>query len=295
MTRSGHVLALGLVVSALAPACTDSYRVATLAPLPGGGGADGGGASEADAAVLPPPLDAAEPPDVPADARFVLLPPATELPSEASCAARVRRSDWEPRRGNQLYNQRVPAPAQLTALSNGTSGLNRDYARRVTGNFVGTTDEILQWGACKWGFDEDYVRSFAARASNWQQNLWRLWTDTMSSCPPNAETMTAAGTTQCAIIYGILQISYTYHKQTWPMIHDNTAFNVDYALAYVRNCFEGRSGWLNGSGGRPYAAGDEWGCLGAYYSGQWYDSDGTEYMEAIKGQMINKPWTAPGF
>ena len=35
---------------------------------------------------------------------------------------------------------------------------NTEIAARVTGNFTGTTDMILQWAACKWGIDEDIVR-----------------------------------------------------------------------------------------------------------------------------------------
>jgi autotransporter family porin len=36
---------------------------------------------------------------------------------------------------------------------------------RVTGNFTGTTDEIIQWAAHKWGIDEDVVRSVATAES----------------------------------------------------------------------------------------------------------------------------------
>jgi autotransporter family porin len=37
----------------------------------------------------------------------------------------------------------------------------------VTGHFTGTTDEILQWGAYKWGFDPDLVRANAVDESRW--------------------------------------------------------------------------------------------------------------------------------
>ena len=30
---------------------------------------------------------------------------------------------------------------------------------RVDGQFTGTTDEIFQWGACKWGLPEALLRS----------------------------------------------------------------------------------------------------------------------------------------
>ena len=41
---------------------------------------------------------------------------------------------------------------------------------RVTGNFSGSTDEILQWAACKWGVDEDMVRAQAALDGRFEIN-----------------------------------------------------------------------------------------------------------------------------
>ena len=41
---------------------------------------------------------------------------------------------------------------------------------RVTGAFTGTTDEIIQWAACKWGIDEDVVRAQAAKETYWTQD-----------------------------------------------------------------------------------------------------------------------------
>ena len=50
-----------------------------------------------------------------------------------------------------------------------SAGSLYSYVSRVDGNFTGTTDEILQWGACKWGFDEDLVRAIAATETWWKQ------------------------------------------------------------------------------------------------------------------------------
>ena len=33
---------------------------------------------------------------------------------------------------------------------------------RVDGQFEGTTDEIFQWAACKWGLPDDLLRAFQA-------------------------------------------------------------------------------------------------------------------------------------
>jgi hypothetical protein len=42
---------------------------------------------------------------------------------------------------------------------------------RVDGQFTGTTDEILQWAACKWGLPDNLIRADAVVESTWFQYL----------------------------------------------------------------------------------------------------------------------------
>ena len=66
---------------------------------------------------------------------------AGPIRGDAWCAARVQHRQ-EIRPMNRPFNR---AGAQLRT---------RAWPfRRVTGNFTGTTDEIIQWAACKWGFN----------------------------------------------------------------------------------------------------------------------------------------------
>jgi len=105
---------------------------------------------------------------------FRTLPVTAVLPhSDAACARRVTRNHWEPRPENSVANHRVPRSA---VPWNNTAGWR--YWRafigkrdRVTGRFTGTTDEIIQWAACKWGIDEDVVRAVAVQESYWKQAL----------------------------------------------------------------------------------------------------------------------------
>ena len=90
--------------------------------------------------------------------RFETLPVGATLPSDATCAALVRDAP-EIRPANATFNQ--TRGQQNPALPG--------YFGRVTGNFVGTTDEIIQWAACKWGLDEDVVRAQTAKESWWFQ------------------------------------------------------------------------------------------------------------------------------
>lgn len=43
--------------------------------------------------------------------------------------------------------------------------------RRVDGRFTGTTDDILQWAACKWGLPDNLLRADAVVESTWFQYL----------------------------------------------------------------------------------------------------------------------------
>src|SRR4051794_23397044 len=77
---------------------------------------------------------------------FETLPPRSQLPSDAECASRGGPAP-EVRPMNSTYNAAKGSgpPASPPA----------PLYRRVTGDFAGTTDEIIQWAACKWGIDED--------------------------------------------------------------------------------------------------------------------------------------------
>lgn len=230
---------------------------------------------------------------------FPLLPPGSKLPSETFCAAHIQRSSWEPRPQNKAANARVPTSAQIAAFApwNATIGVDpkADQLRKqITGHFTGTTDEILQWVACKWGVPVDIVRAQAVIESNWRQGQRGDWTTSQQNCPPGA--WTGSG---CYESYGILQIKYQFFRSAWPMSRDDTAFNAEYVYGIVRTCYEGWTTYLNDSshlpGYSPYRAGDLWGCLGRWYSGGWYDSGAVSYIDKVKAVYDKQPWRSAGF
>ena len=81
----------------------------------------------------------------------------------------MNHTNWEPRRGNAQENQRRPSDDQLAEFRRRSEMVNRRY---VTGRYRGTTDEILQWAARKWGFDPDLFRAVAAVESYWNMSRW---------------------------------------------------------------------------------------------------------------------------
>ena len=172
---------------------------------------------------------------------------------------------------------------------------NSDSLRKqITGNYTGTTDEILQWVACKWGIDANIVRAEAVTESTWHQSQLGDYTTDQSLCPPGTWNGSS-----CYQSYGILQIKYTYFKTEWPMSKQDTAFNAEFVYGWIRNCFEGWADYLYGqtpSSGYPgYHAGDIWGCLGFWFSGGWYTSGAINYINTTMQHYQQKPWLQGGF
>lgn len=228
------------------------------------------------------------------DNRFATLPPGSPLPSDSACASRVRRSDWEPRSENDRANRtRGVSCSDIGACVVWSHDLYV-YARRVDGRFSGTTDEVLQWGACKWGIDEDLLRARAAEESGWRQASSGDRTSDPRLC--NSFGLAAP----CDQSYGILQIKASAgdgYLNTFPYSQTSTPFNVDYSSAWLRACFEGYDTWLadETSGNRPYIPGDLWGCVGAWYSGRWHDHDAETYINSVKKRLAEKDWLKRSF
>jgi hypothetical protein len=190
------------------------------------------------------------------------LPPGSALPSDSACAGAVRRSSKEPRPQNKVANSRTPPVGWVQQPFEGFARLAQTrIVPRIDGRFTGTTDEILQWGACKWGFDVDTVRAQAYIESKWRMS----W---------NGDGGTS---------WGILQIKPSAHPGTWPWARDSTAYNVDYTLARRRACYEGWS--YEGSRTRD----DLWGCIGMWYSGT-YGSGYSDYVARVRHWYGAKPW-----
>jgi hypothetical protein len=160
------------------------------------------------ATAAPPPVTN-KPPAV--SGYFSLLPVGSwsSLPSDAQCAAAVHSSSWEPRSENRQQNTTMPAPGAMAASF---AARPRDRGEtynprwdswllpRVDGRFTGTTDEILQWAACKWGLPDNLLRADAVIESTWFQYLhfsdgscyWDY------GCGDAFSSATSASTTYCA-------------------------------------------------------------------------------------------------
>ncbi len=190
-------------------------------------------------------------------------------------AAKVNRNGFEPRPWqNYPQNLTVPTADQIAAYR-AHSDNNIPTTRYVTGNFTGTTDEIIQWAAHKWGFPEDEFRALAAIESWWDQRSGG-----------------SAGVEQGGGLY----------NSDWKggmnnLLLASTAFNADHFGSAMRYYFNGYATWLNDvERGKEYVAGDMWGAFGAHYSGRWWTEASVWYIDRVKNETLGpRVWDQAGF
>jgi autotransporter family porin len=270
---------LGLTIALVVGAGTAAYLETDARTVPG--------------TKNPPPISWAPPPG--GFFRLSAVGSYNQLPDDVAAAAAVHRSTWDIRPGNSSFNHTVPRNLKLRPVDPGSHAYdprwNKVIVRRVSGQFTGTTDEILQWSAVKWGLPDEVLRTVAVMESDWDQNntgdLVR-----QQQCPyPTAQPT-------CPLSFGLVGVNSRSFAGIFPWNRDSTAANVDMLGGWLRGCYEGWVWWLRDHGnvslGR-YHSGDLWGCVGAWFSGNWYDGQvGTrsavDYISRARFWYDAKPW-----
>ena len=215
------------------------------------------------------------------------------LPSGDACKSMVHASSWEPRPDNYKRNHTLVGAAAVHVsfaarpYDSTWKNWNSWLLPRVDGQYTGTTDEIFQWAACKWGLPDDLLRAIAVRESTWYQyETYPSGRCVLHFSCGDIPTATSAplqtfctglakygydyqrdyGAGICPETFGIVGIK-SWQNPSWGQMADNqngtfpfnrnsTAFAVDYIGAYLRGCYEGWITWLG-------PAGDLWGCVGS--------------------------------
>ena len=274
---------------------TDNHIVTNIsADAASGIGSIGSDGSVPTTSPAPPPttqpLVTATVADVPpvSGGYFAMLPPGSALPSDAECAARVHPSSWEPRPENTTANHTTPSPPpDLAPFSQWNSTWNATYRTRVDGNYTGTTDEIAQWAACKWGWPDNLVRAQMIQESNWRQS-------NQGDREPatNGHCVFDDTSNPCATSFSIIQVKWYFHpagvpstspQSSYPWIKTSTAYALDLELAEMRGCYDGMSTYLGNT------QGDTWGCVQSWYSGTWTPG-GSAYAQSVSNILNTKPW-----
>jgi hypothetical protein len=252
------------------------------------------------ASAAPGPLSpiaaGSEAPDLPVGSSprppFRTLPPRSALPDDATCARAVAATP-EPVPANAgpdrvRGDQRLP-PTFFPPGSGDTRG-QRLLAARVSGNYVGTTAQILQWVACKWGIDERYVRAQAEVESSLHQDTLGDWTTDAPQCAPGHGLGADGRPGECPGSFGILQVRYRFFPGAFPSAIASTAFNVDTAYAVWRACYDGYEHWLADTAppGTTYGPGHAWACIGRWFSGEWMDAGAREYIGCVSALVYGR-------
>ena len=193
-------------------------------------------------------------------------------PISDRAAAQKVRGHYEPRPHNRAANHRTPSRRLLRAWRRKNE---KPYKRFVTGRFEGTTDQIIQWAAIKWGLPRDLVRAVAVRESWWE----------MSALGDNGDS------------FGLFQVRRPYHCLGECRIARRfTAWNADYYGGIIRAYFDGKMGWLNTvERGKQYRPGDLWGSVGAWFSGRWWTPDSRTYIQAVRQIKRDRTWRSRDF
>jgi hypothetical protein len=190
--------------------------------------------------------------------------------SDGAAGALVRHSAWEPRPENHAANQRVPTAQEMAYFHSHSDMPNHGW---VTGNYRGTTDEIIQWAAYKWGFAPDLFRAVATLESWWK--------------------MSTVGNEGDA--FGLFQVRRPYHCCI-PLAAQSSAFNADYYGAILRAYYDGKQGWLNTvERAQEYRAGDLWGSVGVWASGRWHLGSSDWYVGQVQQRLRERTWQGRWF
>jgi len=208
---------------------------------------------------------------------FRTLRVGARLPRRDSlCRRLVTRRRWEPRPANYLANHTVPVGKVDWPTTPSQLHWRRWIAKRkrVTGRYTGTTDEIIRWAACKWGIDENLLRAVAVQESYWHQ----------------ATVGDSGGS------FGLMQVKDHYGDGTpdlggYPWTQLSTALVADVYAAWIRSCLNGDfydgGQWLYGG---KRVQGDVWGCVGAWYSGDWHSAGAMDYAAHVKRYLDARAW-----
>jgi autotransporter family porin len=261
----------------------------------GPGGAVGAGSTtSAD-------LQSAQPSNPPSQSAGGWRAPGSPPLSDGEAAARVRRTA-ETRLENVAANAYRPSAAEIQAFLSAQRDpygrLPAEYnpaLKNVTGDFAGTTDEILQWAAHKWGIPGDLARAVAVSESRWRQGGYgdRRTVSNPALYPLLSRIVNASDVYESL---GLMQVKWrpdgSAHTGTEPLRWKSTAFNVDFWAATVRYYYDGECSWCDGT----YAAGQEQASIGAWYSpSPWNNAGQQEYAATAWDHAAKRTWAQSGF
>jgi hypothetical protein len=211
---------------------------------------------------------------------------------------------------HQATNFYVPTNAQLAKFRSAKTSLGQPvlqldpYLQYVDGRdglHNPTTDELIQWGAHKWGIPENWLRAEYVLESYW--NSWFLGDETPVSAaqyakyPPQARV---PGTHNVYQSLGITQVRWDpqgdFGAGTEPLRWESTAFNIDFQAATVRFFYDDPDGARNTWGDKSYKPCQKWNSIGGWFSPYpWANAHQAKYIKAVQTNLATTAWKSSSF
>jgi hypothetical protein len=225
-------------------------------------------------------------------------------------------------------NDYIPSAAEISAFRTGETNINgqtavqfNPYEAYVTGGYSGTTDDIIQWGAAKWGIPADWLRAEYVKESYWHQappnglacsaqssvcsgqGCGDFYAVSNQANYPAYSRVTSGSTPGACQSLGIAQPKWNHpdvnNAQVGiePLRWKSTAFNVDVQASYLRFYFDDPQGTRSAWGDASYVRCQNWNSVGAWYSPYpWGNSDQLSYVSAIQNILNNtQDWKQAAF
>lgn len=191
--------------------------------------------------------------------------------SEAGCATFARQD-------TKAEVHPANTTANRTDVADGVSWSEAPtWGAKITGNFTGTTHQIIRWSACKWlGQSSLEVKRWAAQLSVESSHI-------QSSVGCDGDC------------YGLAQIRASTWPGAYPRIAQSTAWNTDAGAMYMRSCRAGKfDDWDNMGGYLATSGTARWEyCLGVYYAGEQPTeaNGGQDYIRTVKARLASWSWS----
>jgi hypothetical protein len=231
--------------------------------------------------------------------------------TDADAAAHVVAAA-ETRPGNTDANHYMPSDAEISTFRSARDNHGRGvveanpFTAYVTGHFSGTTDEIIQWAAWKWGIPADWLRAEYVQESYWRQSAQGdrtyVGSANVAQYPAQSREKDSSGNYTGYVFQslGITQVRWDPSGSTGagtePLRWKSTAFNIDYQAAAVRFYYDDPQGLRSGWGDTGYAKGLDWMSIGGWFSPYpWGNSGQLDYISKVQSQLNGRTWARAGF
>jgi hypothetical protein len=189
-----------------------------------------------------------------------------------------------------IYNQ---TPAQATYYGQFVDGLH--------GLTNPSTDDLIQWGAHKWGIPEDWLRAQYVQESYWnhfnlgdrttQSSAWYSQYPLQAQVPNTLDTYESMGLTQVR-----WRPDNSDGLGTEPLRWKSTAFNIDFQASQIRFYYDNPNGLRTLWGDASYVPCQQWNSLGGWFEPYpWNNSGQQSYINSVQQHLNNRTWTTTSF